>query len=134
MNEFDRINNAIADFRIQSYDGINLMLIGSSDFSYYHQFELIFHEVSYISLPTDFSYPIFRKASSTEYIQIENIINIDREETVYCIEAETSRSLDKLPFFIVARSVSLKEGMVYYYKRKNLKKGERIAAWVDISD
>lgn len=137
MNELDRINKMIettntVDFRIQAYDSVNLMLTGSFDFSYYHEVEFNFHEVSYISLPADFSYPKFRKATSEEITEIGKIIAVDAEETVFCIEAETSRSLEKLPFFVVAESVSMNEGLVFYYERDNLKEGERIAPWVKV--
>ncbi len=137
MNEIDRVNEIVettntVDFRIQSYDSVNLMLTGSFDFCYYHEVELIFHEVSYISLPTDFSYPKFRKATSAEVSEIGKLIAVDTEETVFCIEAETSYSLDKLPFFVVAEKVTLNEGLVFYYERENLKEGERIAPWIKV--
>ena len=63
-------------------------------------------------------------------MEIGKLICIDEEETVFCIEAETSSSFEKLIFFIVAEKVSIKEGFVYYYDRHNLKEGERIAPWV----
>jgi hypothetical protein len=135
MNEFNRINQIvrstnIVDFRIQSYDSVTLMLTGSDDHCYYHQVEFNFHEISYISLPNDFSNPNFRKATTDEILEIGKLICIDEEETVFCIEAETSSSFEKLIFFIVAEKVSIKEGFVYYYDRHNLKEGERIAPWV----
>jgi len=138
MNELNRINEIVettntVDYRIQSYDSVNLMLTGSFDFCYYHEVELLFHEVSYISLPADFSYPKFRKATLAETSDIEKLIAVDEEETVFCIEAETSCSLEKLPFFVVAERVSLNEGLVFYYERENLKEGERIAPWVKVS-
>lgn len=109
------------------------MLIGSFDFCHYHEVEFSFHEVSYISLPAQFSYPKFRKATFAEMIEIEKLIAVDAEETVFCIEAETSCSLGKLPFFVVAESIFMNEGLVFYYERENLKEGERIAPWVEIS-
>ena len=138
MNELDRINEIVettntVDYRIQSYDSVNLMITGSFDFCYYHEVELLFHEVSYISLPTDFSYPKLRKAIKSEISQIEKIIEVAQEETVFCIEAETNCSLEKLSFFVVAEKVTLNEGLVFYYERENLKEGERIAPWVKLT-
>ena len=101
MNEFERINQIVettntVDFRIQSYDSVNLMITGSFDFCYYHEVEFIFHEVSYISLPNDFSYPKFREATAEETTKINQIIVVDEEETVYCIvTAQTKASLTK---------------------------------------
>jgi hypothetical protein len=64
---FDRVNEIVettntTDFRIQSYDSVNLLLIGSFDFAYYHEVEVEveFREVTYISLPTYFECPTFR--------------------------------------------------------------------------
>jgi len=138
MNEFDRLNELVkttntVDFRIQSYDAVNLILTGSFDFCYYHEVEVTFHEVSYISLPADFSYPTLRKAAHEEIVRIAKFITVNSEETVFCIEAETSSSLEKLPFYVVAEGISLKEGIVFYYEREDLKEGERIAPWVGIN-
>jgi len=55
---------------------------------------------------------------------------LDQEEIVFYIEAETSCSLNKIPFFVVAEKVTLNEGLVFYYERENLKVGKRIAPWV----
>jgi hypothetical protein len=137
MNELNRLNEIVettntVHFRIQSYDSVNLMLTGSLDLCYYHEVELVFHAVSYISLPADFRYPKCRKATLMEVAEIGNFIAVDTNETVFCIEAATSSSLEKLPFFVVAESVSLKEGIVFYYERENLKEGERIAPWVKV--
>jgi hypothetical protein len=137
MDPLDRLNEIVkttntTDFRIQSYDSVNLTLTGSFDFCYYHEVELIFGEVSYISLPSQFWNPFIRMAIDAEIAGIRAIIAIDETESVYCIEAETSASLEKLPFYIVAESVSINEGLVFYYARENLKAGERIAPWVKI--
>jgi hypothetical protein len=144
MQELDRLNeiletiNAI-DFRIQSYDlADDLLIAGSFDFCYYHEIEVIFHEVSYISLPASFGEPHFRRASPVEVIevgkqmgqQVSNLVAWDTEEVVFCIEATTDYTLNRLPFFVVARSVSWREGRVFYYEREHLKEGERIAPWV----
>jgi hypothetical protein len=139
MSAIERLNEIVkttntTDFRIQSYDSVNLMLTGSFDFCYYHEVELVFSEVSYISLPSHFWNPFIRMATDAEIAAIRAIIAIDETESVYCIEAETGASLEKLPFYIVAESVSIKEGLVYYYARENLEVGERIASWVKIDD
>jgi hypothetical protein len=135
MNEIKRINEIVettnaVDFRIQSYDSVNLIITGSFDFCYYHEVEFNFHEVSYISLPAEFSCPKFRLGTADEAAQIGKIIILSEEQSVFCIEAETTRSFDRTLFFVVADKVSIKEGLVFYYERENLKEGERIAPWV----
>jgi hypothetical protein len=135
MSEFNRINEIVettntTDFRIQSYDSANLLVTGSFDFCYYHEVEVEFRAVSYISLPSDFNSPNFRRVSTHEIESIRKLIALEPEDIVYCIEAGTSCSIVKLPFYIVAESVTVREGLVFYYERENLKEGERIAAWV----
>ena len=136
MKELERINEIVettntVDYRIQSYDSVNLMITGSFDFCYYHEVELTFHEVSYISLPADFGNPTFRLATEKECADINKIIAVDEEEKVFCIEADTTRTIEKLLFFVVAEKVTLNEGTVFYYEREDLKPGERIAPWVN---
>jgi len=135
MNEFRRINEIVettntTDFRIQSYNSVSLLLTGSFDFNYYHEVEVEFKEVSYISLPSDFYDPVFRLANAEEIESIRKLIALEKKDVVFCIEAGTSCSIDKLPFYIVVESVSMREGRVFYYDRENLKEGERIACWV----
>lgn len=135
MSEFDRVNEIAettntTDFRIQFYDSANLLITGSFDFCYYHEVEVAFKDVSYISLPTDFNHPRFRRADANEIEAIRKLIALEPEDIVYCIEAETSCSIVKLPFYVVAEGVTVREGRVFYYERENLKEGERIAAWV----
>ena len=60
-------------------------------------------------------------ASFCEVAEICKLIHIGEEENVYCIEAETTSSLEKLPFYVLAESTSIREGLVYYYNRENLK-------------
>lgn len=109
---------------------MDLLLTGSFDFSYYHQVEVEFHDGSYISLPTEFIWPRFRRADDAETESIRNIVALDGENIVFCIEAQTDSSLVSLPFYIVAEKISVREGTVFYYERENLKPGERIASWV----
>ena len=132
MSEFTRINELAesTDFRIDSYDGSSLLLTGSFDFGYYHQVEVKFGEVSYISLPSDFSNPNFRRADDAEIESIRKLVALEAEEIVFCIEAETSSSLARLPFYLVAEGMTVTEGLVFYYDRPDLKDGERIASWV----
>jgi hypothetical protein len=137
MDAINRLNEIVqttdtTNFRIQSYDSGNLILAGSFDFCYYHEVELIFSGVSYISLPADFWHPLIRMATNNEIAAIRAMIEIDETENVYCIEAETSASLEKVLFYVMAEGVAIKEGLVFYYPRGNLEAGESIASWVKI--
>lgn len=135
MEVFKRINEIVEktnidDFRIDSYTGANLLITGSFDFAYYHEVEVEFHEVMYLSLPVLFSNPLFRLASDVEIEVVRKFIAVSDRHTVYCIEAESDASFEKIPFYVVAESVRLREGTVYYYEREHLEENERIADWV----
>ena len=139
MDELKLINEIVQttntnDFRIDSYEVGNLLLIGSFDFCYYHSVEIRFKEVLYISLPTEFDYPIFRIANLSEIQSIRQQIWLEPEDVVYCIEAETSCSIKRLPFYIVAQGINVCVGTVYYYWKDNLNTGERLASWVSKLD
>ena len=109
------INSAIAkihayEFIVDSYiDGV-LKIVGSFEVPYYSDDACItiqFLEVSYISLPTNwFERPIFRLASTSEIANLKKIVDVDSDEKVYCIEAATTASIEKLPFFLVAENIS----------------------------
>ena len=81
-------------------------------------------------LPSDINNPSFRRADETEIESVRKAIALESEDIVFCIEAETSSSIIKLNFFVVAEGVSFREGKVFYYERDNLNPGERIAGWV----
>lgn len=70
-----------------------------------------FSEVSYISLPAYiFENPVFRLATTSEIAQVRKLVDIDSAEYVYCIEAETLASSERLPFFLVAEDISFQIG------------------------
>lgn len=137
MNTLDEINSiikekGIPDFQIDSYSQNNPVLIGSHDFCYCHELKIEFKEVYYISLPSEFYYPLFRLATLEETKTIKQLIAIESEAIIYCLEAETTGSIALLPFYIVAEAVNVREEKVYYYLRENLQKNERIADWVKL--
>ncbi len=106
-----------AEFRIDSFDGSRLVLIGSFDLCYYHDVELTFTEVSFIRCPTYLREPQFREAGKTE------------GGTRFEIKTEEGA------FEIVAESAVVAAGKVYHYDRgSQLQPGERIAPWVKRSD
>ena len=131
LNQIIETNNT-NDFRIQSYRNNLLVLVGSFDLFYYHTVEIEFEGVSYISLPTEFYQPKFRWAKASEIQFMRQLIAIEVEEKVYCIEAETTSSIKKLPFYIVATTMNIKQEKVFYHHRANLQPGEKVANWIEI--
>ena len=76
MIDFESINervreSTVDDYRIDSYHDGKLTLVGSVDFSYYHEIEIVFFDVEYISLPSDFDVPRFSIASRNATQNIE---------------------------------------------------------------
>lgn len=128
---FETLNNLVESgvdhFQVDSFDSCRLLIVGSLDLCYYHNVEVEFADVAYISCPTHFFDPTFRIGVSGERERLVSVLG-DFEENVYCIDA--SAGSWPQTFFIVARSVVITEGMVYRYARPDLKPGERIAPWV----
>lgn len=118
---FDEVNQLSADgadeFRIDSFDGSRLVLIGSFDLCYYHDVEVMFTEVAFIRCPTYFTAPKFREAGKTDG------------------GIRFKITTDEGKFEVVAESVAVAVGKVYHYDRgAQLQPGERIAARVKRSD
>lgn len=125
--------NNIWFFQFYSYRDLELKIIGSFDFAYYHNVEITFHEVSFISSATDFSHAKLRYATDNEKEELFNGHSIPCEENdfVFCFtlhEELYGNSCDK--YFIVAEGLDFIFEDVFYYKRDNLQKGQRIAEWV----
>ena len=135
MDTFEQLNRIpretnTTDFRIDSYNGENLLITGSFDFCYYHEIEVDFKEVEYVNLPASFFNPKFSMANLAEQKIVRVQAGLDNAITIYKIEAETGLSEGSLSFYVAAMQVEIREGTVYYYERDNLKEGERIAHWV----
>jgi hypothetical protein len=117
MDVFDEVNRRSAsgesEFRILFRGDGRLVLIGSFDLDYYHDFEVTFHDVLESDCPEELRWPRFRDGGATG------------EHRRYVIEDDEGR------YEVVARDVSVEVGKVFHYDRGALlKPGERIAPWV----
>jgi hypothetical protein len=131
MNALEQLNSIVCwDYRIQSFDGYRLVLVGGTDLCYYHLVEAEFEEVDFISCPSSFSHARFRQATRAERSRVSRLVGIEDGATLFAIEAESCGSLEPQVFFILAQSIKVTEGTVYYYQRDDLQPGERIAEWV----
>ncbi|NUU06421.1 hypothetical protein [Leifsonia sp. C5G2] len=103
-----------SDFHVQTFDGENLLIVGSFDLSYYHYIEIRFFDVQSVNCATWFHTPIFREPTSSGRFAFQ---------------------ADGCEFEIVAARAQITLGMVYHYDRgTQLLPGERIAPWVKLSD
>lgn len=120
----------IREFQLYSVHQNRLVLTGSQDHAYYHQIELHFENTCYLTLPMEFSNPIFRYGEEDDYERIRRIVEIENQHLIIHVEAETPAALDSQNFYIVAETLTVNSDMVYHYKRETLSEGERLASWV----
>lgn len=118
----------ISDFYIYDYSSRpSLILAGSFDFSYYHNIEITFNEVSFVTCPGGiFTVDLFRLATPDEVTRLNEFTYGYNDTQAICLEDTTF----KTTFFISAAEVNYKFQNVYYYKRTPLAENERIADWV----
>lgn len=136
QNELDA--NNISDFQLYSFDNFTLKIVGSFDFAYYHNVEITFYGVSYVSCATDFSNATIRLATDQDrkdllltrtrrfnytppvYKGPENYIGEKIDNIIICIPI--SENLDKencVKYFIVARDFDYKFEDVLYYDKED---------------
>jgi len=113
--ELKRINDLhLWDFEVAEHDGGKLLILGSNDFVYYHYLEAEFRGVTFTDLPARFSHAQFRLGKVSA-----------GENAVVWINAEADSAATE--FEIQATGLEIRIGKVYYYDRKDLQPGERIA-------
>ncbi len=129
QNELDRRN--LGDFRFLKFteEGI-LIIIGSDDFGYYHEVEITFSGVTYISCPTSFEFARFRLATKLEEEELKPKLFDGLNDIKICIVLDEEIDKSPIKHFIVAKEMKYEFSTTFYYKRENLKEGEKIADWV----
>lgn len=126
LNIVNEINNhdwkeTWLDFSVFLYEKTRLVIVGSDDLSYYHTFEVIIELPSYISGVMDWSCDTddeFIKLRTNTYSPYERFIIEFYEDS-------------ELKLKVTARNVTLNFDTVFYYKKENLKTGERLAYWLE---
>lgn len=110
--ELRRINDLhLWDFEVAERDGERLLILGSNDFVYYHYLEAEFRGVTFTDVPARFSHAQFRLGKESA-----GVVWISAESDSVATEFE-----------IQATGLEVRIGKVYYYDRKDLQPGERIA-------
>ncbi len=105
-----------------------LVVAGSRDYSYYHNVELTFHDVRFLMLPVQaFRGERLRLASAEEQAKLHEVMyGHEREARVFCLES----LWEKQCYYVVARQLSYNLDTVFYYDRKPLQAGERLAEFL----
>ena len=115
LRKLNEIADTCADgFRIRSFDGSRMTMVGSFDHCYYHNVEVVFIEVAYCSCPTDMMDVKFRMADRAERKRMKELLDMDEDDQVYCIEADAGVG-DKT-FMIVAIDATMREELVKYHE------------------
>lgn len=109
------------DFSVFLYEKTRLVIVGSDDLSYYHTFEVIIELPSYISGVMDWSCD-----TNDEFIKVRT--NTDSPYERFIIEFYED---SELKLKLIAKNVTLNFDTVFYYKKENLKAGERLAYWLE---
>lgn len=129
--------NNISTFRWLSYENYTLKIAGSDDFAYYHEVEITFHALDFVSCATYFSGATLRLATEQDrkellllrtrkfgctptYTGPENYIGEKIENIIICILIdEDLHPEDCKKYFIVARDFEYNFETVLYYDKKN---------------
>ena len=119
MNKIEQINSFVKnkhwiDFEFRE-SGNDIVLIGSKDFTYYHEIEITFKNVKKYSLEENWSVD-----TSKDFIIKSNEAYLINNEDI---------PLEK--HFLQAQEVIFNTDTVFYYKRDNLKEGERLADFIN---
>lgn len=107
------------DFSVFHYEKNQLTIVGSDDFSYYHNVEIIIENPSYINGVMDWSCDI-----EDNFI---SLVKHNNDKEIFELEFYSD---SELKFKVILASLSVNFDTVYYYKRGDLKAGERLAYWV----
>ncbi|HET7230070.1 MAG TPA: hypothetical protein VFJ16_08720 [Longimicrobium sp.] len=102
------------EWRLHSFDGLDLRLIGGQGMVYSHHAEARFGELSFINCPVRMMHPRFRLATDHEAYTSGATTSMDAGSTAVAIECEAINSLSPSVFVIAAARVELKEETVVY--------------------
>ncbi|AFI92510.1 hypothetical protein EXT68_17095 [Pectobacterium parmentieri] len=106
------------DFSVFLYDRERLIIVGSNDLSYYHTLEIIIESPSFVQgildWPCDVNHDFIK--ISKDNLEDEFIINFHSD--------------DEFTFKAIGKHISINFDTVFYYKREDLKPGERLAYFV----
>ena len=118
--------DCIFDLEVFSYDRFRLIVAGSNDFCYYHNFEIVFEEVFYFSgVLWEWRVPYEGIPLRMEHLRPEPIHADNADGQIFIFSK--ADGTDQL--IVGASTVSYNTDTVYYYEREGLKKNERISSF-----
>lgn len=81
-----------------------LTILGSRDFSYYHNAEVRFFDVSFICCPTHFSHAVFGLASPSDFERLRANESMDETTRLFCITAEAGNGFERDHFIAASHA------------------------------
>jgi hypothetical protein len=100
----------ISDYKIDSFDGDTLVLLGSFDLTYYYQIKLTFRQVDYINCPSYFDIERVRLATEKEREQNRVQCQLDKEDIMVILDADVLETY----YFIVCQDFEYEMGLQYH--------------------
>jgi hypothetical protein len=124
------MKEAFFGMEIIKMTGVDLIIAGSNDFTYYHSLEIVFKDVFHIFVnakwEVETKLPFLGLMNKEDAFDYNGKFKIEQGHSIFTLAAE---DFDQ-PFCVVAKDIQFNEDTVFYYKRENLKKGERLADWI----
>ncbi|MEV6492332.1 hypothetical protein AB0M20_27470 [Actinoplanes sp. NPDC051633] len=116
------------EWEILSLNRGRLILAGSFDLSYYHQIEIAFTDVAYLSCAAAFCDPAFREPTEAELHHATHQNGMDVPPVVVAFDHDFGRPVSCV---IAAGSVEITTGMVHRVPPQRLEPGDRLAPWLE---
>lgn len=133
--EIDQIirKNKWFDFHVLQYDGHKMIIGGGADLTYYHNLELIFEDIFFVSAyfngwHTDTSKPVIEIPDSSLIQDLNTKFDIEQGYQLFIIHTEDYSN----DIYIAAKNLTFNTDTVYYYEREGLKENERLADLIKI--
>lgn len=118
------------DFSLQYLSSSEAIILGGKDLQYYHELEVIFSDVFYVSLCMDWksapSRDVLHLVEGQDAYEFNVRFNVLEGNSVFEFVIEDNEE----DYYVVAKGLDYSFDTVYHYKRANLKEGERLADWI----
>ena len=117
------------DWDVLEFDGVRLRLAAGHDLTYYHDLEVVFTDVAFLTCPVQFFDARFREATPDERELVRRYAG-EVPPLVSAFDVESPAGGGLLPCLVAAEAAEVVVGRVYRYWRDDLGVGERLAPHV----
>jgi hypothetical protein len=131
--EIDQIirKNKWFDFHVLQYDSRKMIVAGGADLTYYHNLELIFEDIFFVSAyfngwHTDTDKAVIEIPDVKLNKDLNIKFDIEQGYQLFIIHTEDYNN----DIYIAAKRLTFNTDTVYYYEREGLKENERLADFI----